>query len=451
MTSPEAADPASRAATATRVLHATTGNMYGGVEAMLATLARHRGLVPGLDQRFALCFEGRGADELRASARCPRSSAGSSSAGRGPSCGRAEVPPGAGQAAARRGDLPRVVGARPARRRGPQGGGAAWSSGSTTWPTAWSGTSAAPSPRPARSAVAGDRVQPVHGGRFVGAVPGARDRGRALPGLAARAARGGVATGPEARGPPRAGHPRGRRGHRHGLPAGGVQGARHAAGRARLAARRAGLAGLGRRRHAEGARPGVPRRPGRVGPGAGDRRPRGVPGAEVRRAQAAGGGRYSLPAQHGPRAVRDRVRRGHAGGPAGRGHAAGRTGRDHHRGGRRPGPARRPGRAGRRPGRPDRRPRAEGSARGRRAGSRRRPVRPGRADRPPPRPDRPGRAGVPPGRPRAGTSSRASTRPARGASPTTRGSSPSAWPRRAARSTSGPRRPTTPRPRPTRA
>ena len=49
-----------------RVLHGTTGNVYGGLEALLSTLARHRGLAPGLDQRFAACFPGRLADDLRA-------------------------------------------------------------------------------------------------------------------------------------------------------------------------------------------------------------------------------------------------------------------------------------------------------------------------------------------------------------------------------------------------
>jgi glycosyltransferase involved in cell wall biosynthesis len=47
------------------VLHCYSGNMYGGVEAMLATLARGRDLAPGLDQEFALCHDGRLADELR--------------------------------------------------------------------------------------------------------------------------------------------------------------------------------------------------------------------------------------------------------------------------------------------------------------------------------------------------------------------------------------------------
>src|SRR5947209_11089809 len=49
-----------------RVLHCYSGNMYGGVEAMLATLARGGGRAQGPGQEFALCYEGRLADELRA-------------------------------------------------------------------------------------------------------------------------------------------------------------------------------------------------------------------------------------------------------------------------------------------------------------------------------------------------------------------------------------------------
>jgi len=49
-----------------RVLHVYSGNLYGGVETFLATLARGCDLAPGLEQEFALCFKGRLADELRA-------------------------------------------------------------------------------------------------------------------------------------------------------------------------------------------------------------------------------------------------------------------------------------------------------------------------------------------------------------------------------------------------
>ena len=48
-----------------RVLHVYAGNLYGGVEAMLAALARRRALAPELEPRFALFFEGRLARELR--------------------------------------------------------------------------------------------------------------------------------------------------------------------------------------------------------------------------------------------------------------------------------------------------------------------------------------------------------------------------------------------------
>ncbi len=50
-----------------RVLHLHSGNMYGGVETILATLARYREQCPALEQDFALCFDGRIADELRES------------------------------------------------------------------------------------------------------------------------------------------------------------------------------------------------------------------------------------------------------------------------------------------------------------------------------------------------------------------------------------------------
>ena len=48
-----------------RVLHCAAGNLYGGVETLLATLARARSSFPGLDSEFALCFEGRLANEIR--------------------------------------------------------------------------------------------------------------------------------------------------------------------------------------------------------------------------------------------------------------------------------------------------------------------------------------------------------------------------------------------------
>ena len=47
------------------VLHVHSGNMYGGVETLLFTLARCRHLAPSMRMSVALCFEGRIADELR--------------------------------------------------------------------------------------------------------------------------------------------------------------------------------------------------------------------------------------------------------------------------------------------------------------------------------------------------------------------------------------------------
>jgi glycosyltransferase involved in cell wall biosynthesis len=47
-----------------RVLHIDAGNMFGGVETLLATLARNRALTPDVEPEFALCFEGRLSREL---------------------------------------------------------------------------------------------------------------------------------------------------------------------------------------------------------------------------------------------------------------------------------------------------------------------------------------------------------------------------------------------------
>jgi glycosyltransferase involved in cell wall biosynthesis len=49
-----------------RVLHVNAGNLYGGIETLLVTLARERHLCQDLEPCFALCFEGRVARELRA-------------------------------------------------------------------------------------------------------------------------------------------------------------------------------------------------------------------------------------------------------------------------------------------------------------------------------------------------------------------------------------------------
>ncbi len=49
-----------------RVLHVIGGQLYGGVETLLLTLARLRHLCPGMQPEFAVCYGGRLADELRA-------------------------------------------------------------------------------------------------------------------------------------------------------------------------------------------------------------------------------------------------------------------------------------------------------------------------------------------------------------------------------------------------
>jgi glycosyltransferase involved in cell wall biosynthesis len=49
-----------------RVLHIAAGNLYGGVETLLTTLARNRSLTPDVEPEFALCFTGRLSSELAA-------------------------------------------------------------------------------------------------------------------------------------------------------------------------------------------------------------------------------------------------------------------------------------------------------------------------------------------------------------------------------------------------
>lgn len=46
--------------------HLAAGNLYGGIETLLVTMARCRASCPGLEPSYALCFEGRLADELQA-------------------------------------------------------------------------------------------------------------------------------------------------------------------------------------------------------------------------------------------------------------------------------------------------------------------------------------------------------------------------------------------------
>ena len=47
-----------------RVLHLSAGNLYGGVETLLITLARHWALCPEMTPEFGLCFRGRIWEEL---------------------------------------------------------------------------------------------------------------------------------------------------------------------------------------------------------------------------------------------------------------------------------------------------------------------------------------------------------------------------------------------------
>jgi glycosyltransferase involved in cell wall biosynthesis len=49
-----------------RVLHLNAGNMYGGVETLLTTLASFQHLCPNMEAHFALCYEGRLSRELAA-------------------------------------------------------------------------------------------------------------------------------------------------------------------------------------------------------------------------------------------------------------------------------------------------------------------------------------------------------------------------------------------------
>jgi glycosyltransferase involved in cell wall biosynthesis len=54
-----------------RALHLTSGNMYGGVETFLATLARESESAPEMHSEFAVCFEGRLSGELTVLGRTP--------------------------------------------------------------------------------------------------------------------------------------------------------------------------------------------------------------------------------------------------------------------------------------------------------------------------------------------------------------------------------------------
>jgi glycosyltransferase involved in cell wall biosynthesis len=48
-----------------RVLHLWAGNLFGGVETFLLTLARHRDLSPAMEPYFGLCFTGKLSEELQ--------------------------------------------------------------------------------------------------------------------------------------------------------------------------------------------------------------------------------------------------------------------------------------------------------------------------------------------------------------------------------------------------
>jgi glycosyltransferase involved in cell wall biosynthesis len=49
-----------------KILHLSAGNLFGGVETLLVTLARQRGLVPEMESHFGVCYDGRLATELAA-------------------------------------------------------------------------------------------------------------------------------------------------------------------------------------------------------------------------------------------------------------------------------------------------------------------------------------------------------------------------------------------------
>lgn len=63
-TKPEPASSREAGVSPLRVLHLHSGNMYGGVETLLVTLARHRDLCSRMQPHFALCYEGRLQKEL---------------------------------------------------------------------------------------------------------------------------------------------------------------------------------------------------------------------------------------------------------------------------------------------------------------------------------------------------------------------------------------------------
>lgn len=63
---PVARSPRANCAETTRVLHVHSGNLYGGVETLMLTLAKHQYLCSDLEHHFALCFANRFSQELSA-------------------------------------------------------------------------------------------------------------------------------------------------------------------------------------------------------------------------------------------------------------------------------------------------------------------------------------------------------------------------------------------------
>jgi glycosyltransferase involved in cell wall biosynthesis len=49
-----------------RVLYINSGNLFGGIEVLLVTIARHRALCPEMEPEFAVCFPGKVREELTA-------------------------------------------------------------------------------------------------------------------------------------------------------------------------------------------------------------------------------------------------------------------------------------------------------------------------------------------------------------------------------------------------
>lgn len=62
----EASDAERASPLSPSILHVYSGNLYGGIETLLSTLARSGHLEPSMRMEYALCFPGRLCDELRA-------------------------------------------------------------------------------------------------------------------------------------------------------------------------------------------------------------------------------------------------------------------------------------------------------------------------------------------------------------------------------------------------